>query len=110
MVDFTAEWCLTCKTNLKFAINQPEVARAVAAGDVVSLLADWTDPSEEITSALASLGSNSIPVLAIYPANRPAQPIVLRDLIFKQQVLEALEKAGPSKPSGATRITAVGNP
>lgn len=99
MVDFSAEWCLTCKTNLKFSINRPEVARMVEQGHVVPMLADWTDGSEEIKQALAKLGSASIPVLAIYPANRPTEPIVLKDLLTQQQVLDALKKAGPSASS-----------
>ncbi len=28
LVDFTADWCLTCKTNLKFAIDTQEVRQA----------------------------------------------------------------------------------
>jgi len=96
MVDYTADWCLTCKTNLKFAINTEDVYQKVEEHDVVPLLADWTDGSKEIKRSLEKLNSNSIPVLAIYPANRPGEVIVLRDLISQSQVLEALEKAGPS--------------
>jgi len=110
MVDYTADWCLTCKANLKFSVNQSEVAKVISAGQVVPLLADWTDPSEDIENSLQSLGSKSIPLLVIYPGDNPTQPIVLRDLIFKQQVLDALEKAGPSKPSGTRKITSIGNP
>jgi thiol:disulfide interchange protein len=112
MVDFTADWCLACKTNLKLSIDRPDVAQVVTAGGVVPLLADLTEEDEDgaLWNLVHSLGSNAIPVLAIYPADRPAEPIVLRDLIFKQQVLDALEKAGPSKPAGSTRITAIGNP
>lgn len=97
MVDFSADWCLTCKANLKFAINTADVFRLVQANGVVTLLADWTDGSPEIKSALAALDSNSIPVLAIFPASRPGEAIVLRDLISKNDVLQALHDAGPSK-------------
>ena len=96
MVDYTADWCWTCKTNLKFAINTDEVHKTVEANGVVPLLADWTQPNEEIKQSLQELESKSIPVLAIYPANRPGEVIVLRDLISQSQVLDALEKAGPS--------------
>ena len=34
--------------------------------------------------------------LAIYPANKPGDVIVLRDAITQQQLLSALEQAGPS--------------
>lgn len=97
LVDFTAEWCLTCKFNLATAIETEEVREALEKNKVVPLLADFTKESPAIKDALASLNSASIPVLAIYPADQPDKPIVLRDVITKQQVLNAIEKAGPSK-------------
>jgi thiol:disulfide interchange protein len=101
MVDFTADWCLTCKWNLKTAINTQDVREIVEAHDIAPLLADWTDGSEEISQALADLQSKSIPLLAIYPADRPDQPIILRDLLSKEKVIEALKEAGPSKTAQA---------
>ncbi len=96
MVDFTANWCLTCKTNLKRAIDTPRVSALLEENGVVPMLADWTDQSEEIKQTLESLGSKSIPLLAIFPAETPDQPIILRDLISESAVLEALQRAGPS--------------
>ncbi len=68
------------------------------------LLADYTKGSPEIKDALESLKSKSIPLLAIFPADRPNKPIVLRDLITKQQLLNAIQQAGPSK--GGPKLTA----
>jgi suppressor for copper-sensitivity B len=100
MVDFSADWCLTCKANLQFAIETDRVKSTLTKNRVVPMLADWTDGSEEIREALERLGSRSIPVLAIYPASKPGEPqpdpIVLRDLLSESQVLAALEQAGPS--------------
>ena len=100
MVDFSADWCLTCKANLQFAIETDRVKSTIAKNRVVPVLADWTDGSEEIRETLEGLGSRSIPVLAIYPAGKPGEklpdPIVLRDLLSESQVVAALEQAGPS--------------
>lgn len=104
LVDFTAEWCLTCKMNLKFVIETDEIREALEANKIVPLLADYTEGSPEIKEALNSLQSNSIPLLAIFPADRPDQPIVLRDVITQDQLLEAIEQAGPSK--SASQLTA----
>jgi len=68
----------------------------------VPLLADWTDPNPAIEAKLQELNSKSIPVLAIYPANKPGQPIVLRDAISRKQLLTALESAGPSQAAATT--------
>jgi thiol:disulfide interchange protein len=113
MVDFSADWCPTCKFNLAYAIETDRVRAAVEKNRVVPVLADWTDGSNEIKVALEGLQSRSIPVLAIYPAATPGgecpEPIVLRDLITEAQVLEALEKAGPSKPgAGPIRSASAG--
>jgi thiol:disulfide interchange protein len=90
--------------NLASAIETRRVRDAVDRNRVVPVLADYTDGSDEIKQMLASLQSRSIPVLAIFPAARPGdphpEPIVLRDRITEQQVLEALQAAGPSQVSG----------
>lgn len=103
MIDFTARWCLTCQYNLATAIDRPEIAEIVEKNKVVPLLADWSDRGEPIAEKLRELQSNSIPLLAIYPAEPDAEPILLRDVITQSQLIEALEKAGPSK--GVTRLT-----
>jgi thiol:disulfide interchange protein len=107
MVDFTADWCLTCKTNLKFAINRPDVLKMVQSNGIVPLLADWTDGSPEIKEMLGALESNSIPVVAIFPAGHPDEAIVLRDLISQGKLLEALKTAGPSQSIAAVKETAM---
>jgi thiol:disulfide interchange protein len=97
MIDFTADWCLTCKTNMKVAVDTHTTLATVQENNVVTFLADWTKPSDEIKRTLNSLGSNSIPVLAIFPAGQPERPIILRDLLGQQKVIDALKQAGPSK-------------
>ncbi len=99
MVDFTADWCPNCKTNSRLAIEKEAVLKLVRANGVAPLMADWTDESPMIKKALNDLGYNSIPLLAIWPA-QPAEKevIVLPDLISESAVLDALKEAGPSKP------------
>ncbi len=60
-------------------------------------MADWTKPNKEISALLKKLGSKQIPVLAIFPAKNPNQPIVMRGLYTQADVIEKLEQAGPSK-------------
>ncbi len=105
MIEFTARWCLTCQTNMKFAIDRPRVAELVDENGVVPLLADWSEPSDEIFSKIKELESLSIPLLAIYPADPAAEPIILRDAITESQLLEALNAAGPSQTK--TKLTGI---
>jgi len=97
LVYFTANWCLTCKFNLKMAIDTAEVRQWIAQNGVIPLLADWTDQSPVIKKALNDLGYNSIPVAVIWPADPGRKPIILPDLITQGQLLQALESAGPSR-------------
>ncbi len=94
LVDFTADWCLTCKLNLKRAINTDKVKAVVESNGIIPLLADWTNRDNDIKQAIEALGSRSIPLLAIYLAGKPNDPILLRDLISQEQLLEALQQAG----------------
>jgi thiol:disulfide interchange protein len=103
MVDFSANWCPNCKSNLKFAIETDAVRNLIATNGVVPMLADWTDPSPTIKKALNDLGYNSIPQLAIWPGqatkNSPDKKVIVRsDLLVESQVLDALKEAGPSLP------------
>jgi len=105
LVDFSADWCMTCKYNLATAIETTKVKTEIERNRVVPLLADWTDGSPEIKLMLESLQSKSIPVLAVFPPARsgdqPPEPIVLRDLITETQVLSAIREAGPSRAAPA---------
>ncbi|MFN0016835.1 MAG: protein-disulfide reductase DsbD domain-containing protein [Pirellulaceae bacterium] len=106
MVDFTASWCLNCQVNFRYAINTSAVKEAVEKNGVIAIEADWTEPNKELEAKLAELNSQSIPILAIYPAGRPQDVIILRDLVTAKQVVEALEKAGPSKDAAKGEGTA----
>ncbi len=101
LVDFSADWCLTCKLNLATAIETSDVKALIEENDVRPLLADWTDGNDEIKRMLESLQSRSIPLLAIYPGCLPGEPmrepIILRDLLTESQVLAAIREAGPSQ-------------
>lgn len=96
LLDFSAKWCATCQVNYAVAINTEETRATLDELDGVAMYADWTDQSEEIKSKLEELNSRSIPLLAIYPGNRPDQPIILRDIVTQQDVIDALRKAGAS--------------
>ncbi|MFM9025623.1 MAG: cytochrome c biogenesis protein CcdA [Planctomycetaceae bacterium] len=61
LVDFTADWCPTCKTNIATAIETDKVAATIRRNRVVPILADFTDRSPEIDRFLAGMGSRSIP-------------------------------------------------
>lgn len=98
LVDFTADWCLTCKALEAAVLNTQQVCDTVAANRIVTLHADWTHADPEVTQMLDALGSKQVPVLAIFPAGNPNEPIVFRGGYSRQELIDALMRAGPSKP------------
>ena len=96
-IDFTAQWCLTCKVNEATIINTPPVIEKFKALNVVPLKADWTAQDPEISDLLRKFGRSGVPVYVIFPAGHPDQPVVLPEALTQSIVLDALEKAGPSK-------------
>ena len=97
MVDFTADWCPNCKSNLILAINTDAVAKKVEELGVVPVLADWTSENEDIKRTINKLGGTTIPFFAIFPADRPDQPITMEGILTEGMVLRNLDEAGPSR-------------
>jgi len=91
-VDFTADWCLTCKANERLVLDTPAVREALATGGYVPLMADWTRPDEEIASWLHRFGRAGVPMYLIIPADPNNEPFVLPETITKSMVIEALKK------------------
>ena len=98
LVDFTADWCLTCKTLEAQVLETPPVVSARAGRHT---LRERIGPTAipEVTDMLARLGSKQVPVIAIFPAAHPNRPIVFRDGYTEASLLEALKAAGASKRS-----------
>ncbi len=94
LLEFTANWCPTCHLNLYRALDVAAVKEVVEENDVAAIKVDWSDRNPEIGALVNSLKSITIPLLAIFPADRPGEVIVLRDVVSKQQVLQALAQAG----------------
>jgi thiol:disulfide interchange protein DsbD len=90
IVDFTASWCLNCHYNFITALNTPEVNALIAQKNILALKADMTMPDPVQDSLLHALGSQSLPFLAVFPGNRPYEPIVLRDIVTRGAVMRLL--------------------
>ena len=93
-VDFTADWCLTCKVNERVVLATDEIESAFRERDVALLEADWTRRDPAITQALESFGVGGVPLYVLYPADPSGTPRVLPVILTKSIVLNALEEIG----------------
>ena len=95
-IDFTAEWCVTCKAFEKTVIETDEIKAAFAAGCVETVKADYTNEDEEITKWIKKYNRPGVPMYLIIPAGKPDGVITLPDLLTKAAILEGLKTSGPS--------------
>ncbi len=96
-IDFTASWCLTCKTNEKLFINTAAVKQKFEQLKVLPMKADWTNQDQEITAEMRKYNRSGVPLYVVIPAGRPNDAIVLPEFLSPNSVVDALESAGPSK-------------
>lgn len=104
MVDFTADWCLTCKLNEQVALNTNQTLGVVVENHVAVIKADKTEDdetSDAINQLLVDLGHPdlSIPFLVIFPGDG-SKPIAFSGPVTPSMVAKALKSAGPSKSTG----------
>jgi len=92
MVDFTADWCVTCKVNEGTALKGQRLVDAFKASDAVLLRADWTKRDATIAAALAEHGRAGVPLYLVYPKGSGA-PVILPQLLTEGLVIEAVETA-----------------
>ncbi|MGB5183545.1 MAG: thioredoxin family protein, partial [Xanthobacteraceae bacterium] len=94
-VDFTAEWCITCKLNERVALSDQAVLKAFADGGVVALRADWTREDPAITRMLEANDRAGVPLYLFYPKARPngerPQAIVLPQILTAETIIHDLQ-------------------
>lgn len=65
-VDFTADWCLTCKFNHKIILDTDRFAEFVKQNNVHLFVADITEHNPQYNAALNAYGRDSIPLYVYY--------------------------------------------
>lgn len=89
-LDFTADWCITCKFNERTAINTPAVQELFAKRGIVPVKADWTKSDPDITAELKKFGRVGVPFYVFYPQGNQKPPVILPEILTEKIVLEAL--------------------
>lgn len=96
-VDFTADWCLTCKANERLVIDTPEIAAAFARHQVVAMKGDWTNRDDKITEFLKRYGRSAVPFYVLF---RPgADPHAFGEVLTQATLISALEASAAKTAS-----------
>ncbi|HZI31604.1 MAG TPA: thioredoxin family protein, partial [Candidatus Binatia bacterium] len=93
LVDFTADWCLTCQVNKRTSIEVSSVREKLKSLDVITLLADYTHFPDNITAELNHYNRAGVPLVLVYPKEAGKPAIVLPEVLTPGIVLAALDKA-----------------
>ncbi len=89
VVNFTADWCITCKVNERVAFNNPNAKKAFVNIDYY--VADWTQRDEAITKALEKYGRAGVPLYLVYK-NGNEKPEILPQLLTPEILINAIER------------------
>jgi thiol:disulfide interchange protein DsbD len=92
LVDFTADWCLTCQVNKKTSIEISSVRSKLKEINAIALLGDYTHFPDAITAELNRYNRAGVPLVLVYPKNPDAEPIVLPEVLTPGIVLNALDR------------------
>ena len=88
-VDFTADWCLTCKLNERGALRAESVREMFRRRDVALLVGDWTRADPAITAVLDRYGRSGVPLSLASRAG--GEPQVLPQILTPDLINAAFE-------------------
>lgn len=91
-VDFTADWCLTCKANEIRLFSSDKVKDRIQEMDVALVQGDWTKKDPVITKALEAYGRSSVPLYLLYDGNGGSEPKVLPQVLSPDAFIEYLDE------------------
>ncbi len=91
-VNFTADWCISCKVNERLVLRGAGFETALEATDAAYMVGDWTRRDDEILAVLQRHGRAGVPLYLVYPADG-GSPDVLPQLLTEGIVTAALARA-----------------
>ncbi|MCH2603715.1 MAG: thioredoxin family protein, partial [Pedosphaera sp.] len=97
LIDFTADWCITCKANKRTSIEIESVRAVLKEHGVVAMTGDYTNKDPRITKVLHEHRRSGVPLVLVYSPGEN-KPEVLPVMLTPQIVLDALENTGKFSP------------
>jgi thiol:disulfide interchange protein DsbD len=95
-VNYTATWCITCIINERLVFKQEKFQRFLAENNIIYMVADWTNPDDEIAKSLEGLGRTALPVYAFYPPGGPTRDaVLLPEILTLERALEIISAELP---------------
>jgi len=90
LIEFTADWCLSCKTVERLVYGREDIAGLIKEKDVLAIKADTTEKDSPATLALKNTYNEpGVPVsMLLVPGQQ--EPIKWRGILFARELEKAL--------------------
>ncbi len=89
LVDFTADWCVTCQFNKLTTLNSKKIEKFFFENNVKLIRGDWSEKDEKILNFISRFGRYGIPVNIVYGPKEP-KGILLPEILTKDIVINEL--------------------
>ena len=89
-LNFTADWCITCKVNESVALKTSKVRKLLTDKDITYIEADWTRKDPVISSALEEYGRTGLPLYLLFPSK--GDPLILPEILTEDILLSYLSE------------------
>jgi thiol:disulfide interchange protein len=89
-LNFTADWCITCKVNEAIVLNQTSIKSALKSKNIVYLKADWTRKDAAIADKLAEYGRTGVPLYLLFSPG--GVPTILPELLTEDILLSYINE------------------
>ena len=87
-LNFTADWCITCKVNESVALKTSKVRKLIMDKNITYLEADWTRKDPIISRALEEYGRTGLPLYLLFPST--GEPLILPEILTEDILLSYL--------------------
>ncbi len=92
LIDFTADWCLTCQIFSKTSIENEIVQKRLKELNTAVFIGDFTDQDPLIAAEILRHGRAGVPLVLLYPGDLTSPPIILPEALTPSVLLTALDK------------------
>ena len=89
-LNFTADWCITCKVNEAVALSRQNIQDTLKEKDITYLKADWTKKDSVIASKLAEYGRTGVPLYLLF--SKGQEPIILPEILTEDLLMNYLKE------------------
>ena len=89
-LNFTADWCITCKVNEAVALKTTKVNKLLAEKNITYMEADWTRKDPIISSTLEQYGRTGLPLYLLFPSK--GDPLILPEILTEDILLSYLNE------------------